>query len=1226
MTNQPPTNNIIKTQNMIQHLNHLKPLALAVTAGVLLMSHTPAPALDIAGSLLIDLNYQVGLTTISESGETRVTSWTNSGTMGGSFVRASASPYNIYGISTSLPPFLADKGGFNVPNSPDGLRCLISTVATPAALSGANLWSMEIWFWVNTGPRTDRRKFFAWTENQPDDGKNAGKFGEGPWAVMNAASQYISVPPDMLWDPADSGAGPSIGVWHHGVVTYDGTTENVYLDGVPKNTQTVALNISPLLYYPILFSGLIEATPASGSASMNGAIAALRVHSGALTAGMVLNNYTLGIAALPGPTYTISGTVSTYDFADPVGALVQLKVGANVVAIQTVPSDGAYSFSVSPGTYTVRASKAPYLPIESSDIVVTTSNVTQDIVLLQDTTPPVWASGWPLADFVTTSGFTARAKTNEVCNAYYVVLADGATAPSPAAMKTQTVPGALKSGSMVLATANTEVTADVTGLTPNSFFDVWFVAEDPAGNLQASPVKVDVGTLDGPVEWAGPKFKATTPVALDRLGNGVDCVDISGNIGIAGGWAAPNPATDTGKAYLFDVTTGLQTVPLEPKGGLPASALFGIGTAIDGNLAVVGARGVNKAYLFDASTGNPRGVISRLAGSFGSCVALSGNKLVVGSEGEKKFYVYDVSDPDFPVQLGASAIFKSDKAFATCVALDGNTMIAGARDAAPNYSGKAWLWDLSGLTAGAGTPSEVQLDPVYPPSGGEQPYFGVSVDIEGGRAIVGACLAGDPVINGPLWNAGMAFLFDVSNPASPTKLAQIVPDTRFFNQRFGETVAISGNTVIIGTSARYASDAPWNLPPVLGEAYLYDISTPATPSLIQKLSTPSVNWWVNQFGSPVAIDGNVALVGAASDDTGAADSGAVYIYSAPPPAGYTSWAGAGVAFDDDANNDGVANGMAWVLGATDKDANATSLLPTLDNTDPNYFIFTYNRKDDANTDTNTTIKAEYSSDLATWTEVVAGPNIIIAVTPDGAGAGIDSVEVKIKRTLAVGGKLFVRLNVTQNLGGVLTYSISGKVTLNGVGLAGVTVSDGTRSAVTAAAGTYTITGVPDAATYTVTPSLSGYSFTPANASVPVMGVNVTGKDFTAAVAAGYASWAATNAGSQPADQDFNHDGVANGVAYFMNKTGLATNPGIVGGSVTWPNGAKIPKTEYGAGKQFVVQTSSDLQMWNDVPGTGDSNLILTDYSAGSPPVEASVKYTLPTGEPKIFVRLKVTPK
>jgi autotransporter-associated beta strand protein len=127
-------------------------------------------------------------------------------------------------------------------------------------------------------------------------------------------------------------------------------------------------------------------------------------------------------------------------------------------------------------------------------------------------------------------------------------------------------------------------------------------------------------------------------------------------------------------------------------------------------------------------------------------------------------------------------------------------------------------------------------------------------------------------------------------------------------------------------------------------------------------------------------------------------------------AGYASWAGAGVnAFDADANNDGVANGMAWVLGALNKEANAISLLPTLDNTNATYFIFTYNRKDDANTDPNTIIKVEYCSDLATWTEAVHdGTNIIITPTDNGA---IDSVQVKIIRTLAVGNKLFARLNV-----------------------------------------------------------------------------------------------------------------------------------------------------------------------------------------------------------------------
>jgi hypothetical protein len=81
----------------------------------------------------------------------------------------------------------------------------------------------------------------------------------------------------------------------------------------------------------------------------------------------------------------------------------------------------------------------------------------------------------------------------------------------------------------------------------------------------------------------------------------------------------------------------------------------------------------------------------------------------------------------------------------------------------------------------------------------------------------------------------------------------------------------------------------------------------------------------------------------------------------------------------------------------------------LDNTNATYFIFTYNRKDDANTDPNTTIKVEYCSDLTGWTTAVHdGTNIIITPTDNGA---IDSVQVKIIRTLAVGNKLFARLNV-----------------------------------------------------------------------------------------------------------------------------------------------------------------------------------------------------------------------
>jgi len=81
--------------------------------------------------------------------------------------------------------------------------------------------------------------------------------------------------------------------------------------------------------------------------------------------------------------------------------------------------------------------------------------------------------------------------------AYYVVLADGATAPNAAEVKAGTAAGggsAIANGSISL-TANTENTAAVTGLTAETAYDVYFVAEDAVPNLQASPSKVDVTTL-----------------------------------------------------------------------------------------------------------------------------------------------------------------------------------------------------------------------------------------------------------------------------------------------------------------------------------------------------------------------------------------------------------------------------------------------------------------------------------------------------------------------------------------------------------------------------------------------------------------------------------------------------------------------------------------------------------------------------------------------------------
>ena len=65
-----------------------------------------------------------------------------------------------------------------------------------------------------------------------------------------------------------------------------------------------------------------------------------------------------------------------------------------------------------------------------------TTPVAIDIATLPlDLTAPSWTSGYPLVDTVTSSGFTVRASIDEAGTAYYVVVADGASAPSAAQIK-----------------------------------------------------------------------------------------------------------------------------------------------------------------------------------------------------------------------------------------------------------------------------------------------------------------------------------------------------------------------------------------------------------------------------------------------------------------------------------------------------------------------------------------------------------------------------------------------------------------------------------------------------------------------------------------------------------------------------------------------------------------------------------------------------------------------
>ncbi len=133
-------------------------------------------------------------------------------------------------------------------------------------------------------------------------------------------------------------------------------------------------------------------------------------------------------------------------------------------------------------------------------------------------------------------------------------------------------------------------------------------------------------------------------------------------------------------------------------------------------------------------------------------------------------------------------------------------------------------------------------------------------------------------------------------------------------------------------------------------------------------------------------------------------------------AAYEGWSD-GASFEEDASGDGIANGLAWALGAEspDDDVRELGLLPTLERivSDGQVLLrFTYRRASVARDDPDTAIAAVYSTDLEYWTEAdEEGEGINVIEEIDGFGPGVDRVEVDVSENLAEDGRLFIRLRV-----------------------------------------------------------------------------------------------------------------------------------------------------------------------------------------------------------------------
>jgi len=453
-------------------------------------------------------------------------------------------------------------------------------------------------------------------------------------------------------------------------------------------------------------------------------------------------------------------------------------------------------------------------------------------------------------------------------------------------------------------------------------------AVNPSSRITVDALTVgDGGTV---VLWADgtTDFDGTISARGGLDGGDGGTLEVSGLQGgrFAGTADAAAPAGDAGMLLLdpknITITDGdlgltlLQTL-LQPTPG--ADDQFGTSVAIDGNTVVVGAIGddtgatdAGAAYLFDASSGNLTHTLLKpipiTDDQFGTSVAIDGNTVVVGAIGDDTgatdagaAYLFDASSGSLNQTLLKSTPVTDDE-FGTSVAIAGNTVVVGAigDDTGATDAGAAYLFDAS---SGSLTQTLLKSTPVT------DDQFGHSVAIDGNTVVVGT-----PGDDTGVTDGGAAYLFDASSGSRTHTLLKPIP---VMDDNFGESVAIDGNTVVVGAigddtgatdaGTAYLFDASsGNLTQTLAnptpaisddfgasvaidsnivvvgtssaeEVYLFDASS---GSLTQTLSnpTPAVG---DRFGGSVAIDGSTVVAGAALDDTGANNAGAVYLFDAP---------------------------------------------------------------------------------------------------------------------------------------------------------------------------------------------------------------------------------------------------------------------------------------------------------------------------------------------------------
>ena len=174
-------------------------------------------------------------------------------------------------------------------------------------------------------------------------------------------------------------------------------------------------------------------------------------------------------------------------------------------------------------------------------------------------------------------------------------------------------------------------------------------------------------------------------------------------------------------------------------------------------------------------------------------------------------------------------------------------------------SGKAYIYNLA---TGALVHT---LDNPNPFDTTQSDNFGISVDIDGNNAVVGAYLEDEAGVT----NSGKAYIFNVTTGALIHTLDNPNTSSTAVTDYFGDAVAISGNYCIVGA---WGEDDGANQS---GTAYIFNVTTGA---LVHTIDNPTQDA-SDQFGRYLDIDGNYAIAGVPGEDTVASQSGKAYIFN-----------------------------------------------------------------------------------------------------------------------------------------------------------------------------------------------------------------------------------------------------------------------------------------------------------------------------------------------------------